>query len=235
MIIKGSQLVMLLTLILFACSRAKDQNPYTEGVYLNLNDTVKYLGRESCKACHLINYWSYMRSGMGLSWDTANQIKSASVVGPDSMLYDPYKNLTYKPFWDGDSLYLKEFRLINGDTVFQRTELVNYVVGSGQHTNSHIYLSGHYAYQVPFTYYTQEGRFDFPPGFEAGNNSRFERKIGLECMSCHNALPDFVMGSENKYNYIPDGIDCERCHGPGEVHVKNIKSGIFVDTSQYID
>ena len=50
--------------------------------------------------------------------------------------------------------------------------------------------------------------------------------MGLECIACHNAYPDFVLGSENKYTAIPTGIDCERCHGPGELHVEKIKMGI---------
>ena len=65
---------------------------------------------------------------------------------------------------------------------------------------------------------------DLPPGFENGNNSRFSRKIGLECMSCHNAYPEHIEGSLNKYKSILTGIDCERCHGPGEVHIKKIKT-----------
>ena len=54
-------------------------------------------------------------------------------------------------------------------------------------------------------------------------------------MSCHNAIPDFVLGSENKFHSIPKGIDCERCHGPGEIHVKQKFAGNIVDTSKYID
>ncbi|MDX5447177.1 MAG: tetratricopeptide repeat protein, partial [Bacteroidota bacterium] len=73
-------------------------------------------------------------------------------------------------------------------------------------------------------------------GFEDGHNSRFSRMIGLECMSCHNAMPlGFVAGSENKFDVVPNGIDCERCHGPGEAHVRKIGSGRLTDTSQAID
>ena len=92
-----------------------------------------------------------------------------------------------------------------------------------------------YVHQMPFTYYTQEGRLDFPPGFEGGKNTRFSRPIGLECMSCHNAKPDLVLGSTNKFEHVPQGIDCERCHGPGEIHVKEKLAGIFVDTATQTD
>jgi tetratricopeptide (TPR) repeat protein len=44
-----------------------------------------------------------------------------------------------------------------------------------------------------------------------------------------------VMGSENKYTHIPTGINCERCHGPGEIHVDLKKKGVIVDTSQFTD
>jgi tetratricopeptide (TPR) repeat protein len=54
-------------------------------------------------------------------------------------------------------------------------------------------------------------------------------------MSCHNATPDLVLGSENKYHSVPQGIDCERCHGPGELHVQRMMNGEIVDTSKNID
>ena len=85
------------------------------------------------------------------------------------------------------------------------------------------------------TFYTQKGKWDLPPGFENGMNTRFSRKIGLECMSCHNGYPQMIQGSENKYSYLPQGIDCERCHGPGETHVKVRSSSSPVDTSREID
>ena len=34
---------------------------------------------------------------------------------------------------------------------------------------------------------------------------------------------------------MPTGIECERCHGPGEIHVLEKLAGNTVDTSKYID
>ena len=222
--------------VIYSCSEPGSvNNNVSQAIYLNHNDTVKYLGIESCKDCHYNNYISYLRTGMGLSFDSATKLKSASVIGLDSILHDNYNNLYFRPYWDRDIMKVNELRLDGVDTLHSRTETVDFIVGSGQHTNSHIYIINDYAYQIPFTYYTQDQKFDFPPGFDGRHNSRFSRKIGLECLSCHNSFPEMVMGSENKYTYIPDGINCERCHGPGEVHVKLKKEGVIVDTSKNID
>ncbi len=171
---------------------------------------------------------------MGLSFDSASHKKSSAKFD-HAFIYDHYKDFYYKPSWQGDSLYLKEYRLEGKDTIYQRTERISYIVGSGQHTNSHMMNVNGYVSQVPATFFTQKEKWDLPPGFENGFNSRFSRKIELECMSCHNAYPKIVLGSENKYENIPNGIDCERCHGPGSEHVKQKQAGNLVDIGKEID
>jgi tetratricopeptide (TPR) repeat protein len=203
--------------------------------FLNLHDTVKYVGREKCKSCHQDMYHKYMRTGMGLSWDSASKEKSMAVFTPGKPLYDPVSNFYYQPFWEDGIMKVLEFRLKDGDTVYKRLESVQYVVGSGQHTNSHIMNVNGYLYQIPFTFYTQIGLLDFPPGFEDGNNNRFSRPIGFECITCHNSLPEPVEGSINKFEFVPDGINCERCHGPGELHVAVMEKGEVVDIRNETD
>ncbi|MBK9292186.1 MAG: tetratricopeptide repeat protein [Bacteroidetes bacterium] len=223
--------------IAFSCTRPEKavQEPLVWEAFMNHHDSARYVGMQQCRECHPLIYDSYMRTGMGRSFGRATPSKSASIIGPDSLIYDQYSNLWYRPFWQGDVLMLEEFRIENGDTVHRRLQQVDYIVGSGHHTNSHIYVVNGYAYQIPFTYYTQVHRFDLPPGFEGGHNSRFGRSLGLECISCHNGLPQLVPGSENKYVHMPEGIDCERCHGPGSIHVALKKKGILVDTARFAD
>ena len=211
------------------------ENKSPNHVYLNLNDTVKYVGMATCKTCHQSIYHSFIKTGMGESFDHATKQKSAARFDKHEVIYDKYKDFYYYPYWDKDSLMFMEFRLAGKDTIYKHIVHVNYIIGSGMHTNSHMYEINGYVYQAPMTFYTQKGIWDFPPGFADGYNSRFDRKIGLECMTCHNSYPDFVKGSENKFTSIPDGITCERCHGPGELHVKSITSGHIVDTTKAID
>jgi hypothetical protein len=176
-------------------------------------------------------YQDFMQTGMGQSIAKASRHKSAAHFTASDLLVDSFSNYHYHPHWKGDSLFLSE----SFQDDVHRTEQVDYIIGSGHHTNSHLWEENGYLHQMPFTFYTQEGKLDLPPGYEGGHNSRFSRKIGLECLSCHNAYPHLVEGSENKYEKIPEGIDCERCHGPGEEHVRRKMAGELIDTATQID
>lgn len=232
-------LVFTIGLIVFSCE-TPEGNTKTQAVkkdtliYLNHSDSAKYVGINTCKLCHQDIYNTFIKTGMGKSFDLASKEKSSADYHT-SIVHDKIGNFYYKAFWLNDSLQFLEYRLQGKDTIFKRQETVDFIVGSGQHTNSHIQSVNGYLNQMPMTFYTQKKTWDLPPGFENGNNSRFMRKIGLECMSCHNNYPDFVLGSENKFNSVPEGINCERCHGPGSIHVEERRTGSKIDTSKYID
>jgi hypothetical protein len=224
-------LIVSFLIILLNCNTS-EKNPY-----LNIQDpTTKYVGMQTCKSCHWQVYESFIKTGMGQSWGIANKEKSAANFEPSkALVYDSVKDFYYKPYWDGDSLTIMEYRLSGKDTVHKRLEKVSYIVGSGQHTNSHIININGYLHQAPITFYTQKGKWDLAPGFEKGMSSRFDRKIELECISCHNGYPELTDGSLNKYNQVSLGIDCERCHGPGSLHVAEKQKGNIVDTSMTPD
>jgi len=212
-------------------------NPEAGSPYQNIADTsAQYVGMQECRKCHENIYQTFSQTGMGQSFDNATRQKSAANFDPKvAHVYDKNLNLHYQPYWDRDSFFIMEYRLDGTDTVHKRVEKVSYIVGSGQHTNSHIISRNGYLYQAPITFYTQKGRWDLAPGFEDGKNTRFDRKIELECMTCHNGYPSFEMESMNKFYTLKTGIDCERCHGPGSIHVKNKLEGNIVDTSKGAD
>lgn len=203
--------------------------------YLNHNDSVKYVGMQQCRSCHADIYNTFIETGMGKSFDLATKQKSSADFSKHHVVYDKFKNLYYHPFWKNNNMFIMEYRMNGKDTVYKRIEKVDYVIGSGQHTNSHLMNINGYLYQMPLTWYAQEKKWDLPPGFENGNNSRFSRTIEFECMSCHNGFPSVTDFTANKFTNIPNGIDCERCHGPGESHLKEKLAGHLVDTANEID
>ncbi len=227
----------MLFLFLFAmaaCGKT-DKEELAASPFLNLHDSVSYVGMQTCVSCHANVHETFKKTGMGRSFGRAERSRSDAVFGPEALVYDTAADFFYHPYWDRDTLKVLEYRLgESGDTVHRRVEAVDYIIGSGQHTNSHMMQKNGYLFQVPVTYYTQKKIWDMAPGFR-GTQSRFGRAIGMECLSCHNALPKAVPGSENKYERIPLGIDCERCHGPGSLHVGRIRAGKFTDTSMMAD
>lgn len=232
----GTALV-LFVLLLGACGK-RDSGPAEEAgdlsPYLNTRPGVEYVGKEACRDCHIPQYDTYMQTAMGQSFRTATYANSHADWNNPAPIYDPLENLYYQPFRRDSLLFVMEYRLSGRDTVHKRIEQIDYIVGSGHHTNSHIMDVNGYLYQVPVTYYTQDGKWDLAPGFQEGN-SRFNRVIALECMTCHNARPGFVENSENRFSHVPHGIDCEQCHGPGALHVEWMNTGRLVDTTKAID
>ncbi|MBL0340489.1 MAG: tetratricopeptide repeat protein [Bacteroidetes bacterium] len=225
----------MLVVLSYNCHTEKINSENISEKYASLDSTVGYVGMQTCKECHSSIYETFIQTGMGKSFDVASQTKSAAKFGNHQLVYDKNLDFYYQPFWDRDSLRIMEFRMEGMDTVYKRIETVSYIVGSGHHTNSHIMNTEGYLNQMPMTFYTQKGQWDLPPGFENGGNSRFSRLIGLECMSCHNSYPKFTKGWEKKYEFVDNGIGCERCHGPGESHVKDKKMGKAVDVVTGID
>lgn len=208
-------LLILLTFFKF-CTNTQDFDKAFK--YLNHHDTVDYVGMDVCISCHSNVHDHFGRTGMGKSFDYATKEKSSAIFN-HLAVFDSVLNYYYQPFWRNDSFLILEYRLVNNDTVFKRLEKIDYIIGSGQHTNSHLVDFNGHVYQAPITFYTQRGVWDLAPGFEEGNNSRYTRTIEAECMTCHNAYPKMLEGSANKYEHVEKGIDCERCHGPGELHV----------------
>ncbi len=219
-----------------ACRRGADAPPAdAPGEYLNLGADARYVGAETCAGCHREQYDTFTRSQMGRSFRQATLANSDADWQRPRPIYNPATDLYYQPFHRGQALFVREYRLAGGDTLYQRVEQIDFIVGSGHHTNSHMREENGYVYQIPVTWYAQQGRWDLAPGFHGAAGQRFSRPITEACMTCHNALPGFVEGSENRFSHVPLGIDCERCHGPGSVHVEAKKAGQLVNTSREVD
>ncbi|MFN3950854.1 MAG: hypothetical protein ACK4KT_00465 [Thermaurantimonas sp.] len=237
-----SYLIVLLPLasgwMYLSCQKFRSE-PSVEDIgslFWSMGDTLRYVGINVCKDCHYDIFSTYIHTGMGSSFGIADTSKSAIPLQGVSPVYDPNTQFYYLPFFDKNRLKLLEFKLRGEDTIYRNLKEITYIIGSGHHTNSHLINCDGYLFQAPITYYTQTKRPDLPPGFENGHNTRFSRPIGIECMSCHNAMPlGFTAGSENRFDSLPLGIDCERCHGPGSGHVAKILRGDITDTARTPD
>lgn len=235
---KQRYLYLILGLIacsLLFCTAPESNSEANHFGFRNLEDSVHLVGMQTCRGCHNDVYQTYIETGMGQSFGAANWEKTSARFDSNAVVYDAALDYYYQPFFKDSVLYVLEFRLEGKDTTHKRLERIDYIIGSGHHTNSHLIHRNGYLYQAPITYYTQDGHWDLAPGFEKGNNKRFDRAILSECVTCHNHIPTLASGSENKYHKMPLGIECERCHGAGSLHVKEKLSGKIIDTSKLVD
>jgi len=104
---------------------------------------------------------------------------------------------------------------------------IHYVLGSGNHGRGYLHRTPQdRLLQLPLTWYSDEGGFwEMAPGYDQPAHPDFRREVDYECMSCHNGYPEIAPGADASLasptfpGEIPEGIDCQRCHGPGHAHV----------------
>lgn len=132
-------------------------------------------------------------------------------------------------------MFVREFKLAHKDTTYQRIEKIDYVIGSGNATRSYLINRNGYLYEAPITWYSLRKKWELSPGYENGQNTRFNREVGLECMACHNGHVEFDAGTVNRFKKLSFGIDCENCHGPGSEHVRKMNAGDEIDVGKHID
>lgn len=188
--------------------------------------TPRYVGDEACADCHEDLYRSYQRTGMGRSVSRFDPGTAPERFEGRPPVYDPRNDLYYAAFVRGDTLFQREWRTDEqGRVVYERTHPAAWVIGSGTATRSYLMnVNGHLT-QLPLTWYVEKARWDLSPGYEQ-ENQRFNRPISPECMTCHNGLPGYSAYTQGHYTEVPEGITCERCHGPGGAHLEARLAGV---------
>ncbi|MDX5443260.1 MAG: hypothetical protein LPJ89_05680, partial [Hymenobacteraceae bacterium] len=232
LVLTSGAFFLLACFLLTFCQNSEKQSENEAGTpetttsltYLNHDPGVKYTGRGSCVSCHKEIHDDYLHTGKGRSF----YLPSRSNIIEDfskATVYDSYTNLGYRAFWRGNDMMIAEYRTRGRDTIHYREEKVDYIIGSGNQTRSYLLEQNGYFYEMPITWYVSKGIWDLSPGYEKGANSGFSRTIGQQCMDCHNSDYQFVDHSVNKFTSVGLGMSCEKCHGPGEAHIKAMEAG----------
>jgi predicted CXXCH cytochrome family protein len=106
----------------------------------------------------------------------------------------------------------------------------DYVIGSGNHARTFVSRARDgRLMQLPVSWYVDRGgHWDMSPGYDRSAHLDFRRVIDEGCMSCHNGYPrDRLQDNGTGPRFaaaLPEGIDCQRCHGPGQRHIDAVKA-----------
>jgi hypothetical protein len=200
--------------------------------YRNVRPDVKYVGQEACARCHAQIAKTYRDHPMGRS---LAPIQSALPV-------EQYNAAAKNPF-DAQGFHYRidrrDERVFHeesaadalGRPIFQTAVEVQYAIGSGTRGRTYLLDRDGYVFQSPVTWYPEKKSWDLSPGFDQLHN-HFGRPVLTDCLFCHSNRVVEISDTQNHYQKpIFDGyaIGCERCHGPGELHVNRHDAGQSYD------
>jgi Tfp pilus assembly protein PilF len=186
-----------------------------------------YVDDSACSACH------------------ANIVKTYQHVGMSKSFYRPresdiIEHFDMLPFRHQKSGDVMELRWRGGRLVFRRWQLdaagkpmhlfeqpVDWILGSGNHARIYLYQTPNgELYQLPLAWYSQTKEWGMAPGYDRADHEGVLRRARTECLFCHNAYANLPKNAESGFwrdqtfpAQLPEGVGCQRCHGPGASHV----------------
>lgn len=168
-----------------------------------------FVGNKACAPCHADIYRRY----------TATPMATSSGRDARPLTAGSFRHAASRIRYDIDVNGL--VRLSKGAR--RDTRQLSYYFGSGVAGRSFGYLRDGFLFEAPVTWYRQTGLWDVSPGYESDVVSRWSRPIEPSCLFCHASQVRGREGTVNAYAdpaFDQDGIACERCHGPGSLHIQ---------------
>jgi hypothetical protein len=189
--------------------------------FLNTAADVEFVGSDACRECHQEEWESYSRSGMARSTREIDVDREP----PDEILRHEASGRRFQSLRHDGTLRHRE-ELINGDRPLLLAEhKMRYVIGSGTHFTMYLNEIDGFLVESPLTWYASKPGWDMSPGYDQPQHLGFQREITVDCLFCHAGQAEAIDGSYHRIRIDEMGIGCERCHGPGALHVARQTSG----------
>ena len=207
---------------------AADPRLTYKGPYGNVDPNVKYVGDAACAGCHRTETEGFHRHPMSRSIVPVAQLAASQRYDPKA--HNPFLALTSRFTVErkGGRVWHKQERLgPDGKVVGNFRTEAEFVIGSGRRGHSYLTTRGGFVFQTAISWFSQKHIWDLSPGFPNGRL----RPVRPECLACHSNNVRPVGHTRNRYEepvFTQAAIGCERCHGPGEVHVKARKADVPV-------
>jgi Tfp pilus assembly protein PilF len=192
------------------------------GPFANVRPDVTYVGDTACADCHPKISASYAQHPMGRSLAPAG-----SADGPER-----YDAAHHNPFMAFGSQFLIERRAdairqretrqdAAGRPIYSVETEIPYALGSGTRGRSYLSVRDGFVFQTAVSWFGQKQIWDTSPGFTSQLFSG--RPVDGACLFCHANRSHYRAGTTNRFDppiFTGTAIGCERCHGPGGLHVE---------------
>ena len=187
-----------------------------------------YINSDTCATCHEQIVETYRQTGMGRSFHRLDPKRTGEDFQNKNTIHHQSSNMTYTMLERDGSFYeSRKTTGYEGNPSEAYEKRIDYVIGSGNHAHTYLHRSPEgKLIELPVSWYTElGGSWAMSPGYDQPSQMDFRRTIGTDCMFCHNGYPQIDQDTNRSDAAtfpanLPEGIDCQRCHGPGAAHVK---------------
>ncbi len=205
-----------------ATSGSTQENPLKTG-------RAGYVGDASCVSCHRDISQTYQHTGHHLTSQlpTSSSVRGSFQSGSNSLTIIP-RTQSVLPWLKfvlesrKDGFFETAQSGWNSD-VYQRTERIDLVTGSGVRGQTYLYWQGNRLFELPVSYWTDGHRWINSPGY-FDETADFSRVVNPACLECHATYIRSLSSDPNTNRYDREslvvGISCESCHGAGANHVR---------------
>jgi predicted CXXCH cytochrome family protein len=210
--------------------RARRYTSHSETAQI-LGGAAGYVSPQLCAACHQSIWESYRRTGMARSFYRPTNGPQAYTTR--SAFYHKASNSYFEMLDRGGKYYQRRYQIgLNGEQSNVMEKEVHFIMGSGNHVRTFLHrTSRNTLVELPLAWYAENGGYwAMNPGYDRPDHPGFRRTVTYDCMFCHNGYPEIPAaidkpGAEALFpSRLPEGIDCQRCHGPGGRHVRLAQS-----------
>jgi hypothetical protein len=197
--------------------------------FLNTRPGVEFVGSKSCEAsgCHEeISRQYYTQTWHGNSMGPADTPEELAKVPGRVSVYDPKADRHYEIVRLGSELFQTQYQVdASGHRIYSASHKLKYRIGGNFTGSIYIVQWGQNLFQAPLSHYVAPNQWELAPGY-AGAPRPFNRAIVM-CPYCHNGQPNIDPQKPGVYRDPPFrfgeyAISCEACHGPGELHLKDL-------------
>jgi predicted CXXCH cytochrome family protein len=182
-----------------------------------------------CAGCHRELWETYRRTGMARSFYRPSPERAVEDLTGKNTYYHLASDSYFSMLRRDGQYFQRRYQLDSaGRQINVMEKRIDYIMGSGNHARAYLHrTAANTLIELPLAWYAEKGGFwAMNPGYDRPDHDGFRRPIAYDCMFCHNGYPKIPAGDDQPFarpvyqGELPQGIDCQRCHGPGTRHAQ---------------
>ncbi|MFN7925434.1 MAG: tetratricopeptide repeat protein [Bryobacteraceae bacterium] len=191
--------------------------------------SARYAPASACLGCHVDISKTYRETGMGRAFSAFRFDRTTADFTTRNRFHHAPSERYYTMIRRGDEAFLRRHQVgPAGEEINVVEKRIDYIMGSGHAAQTLIHRTPRgELIELPVAWYVANsgGYWAMNPNYDRPDHEDFRRRISYDCFFCHDGYPDLAGRSDSVYadpiypTKLPEGIDCQRCHGPGQAHV----------------